>query len=166
VAYIAIASQLPPPTELRNRASTFETARILNRDGDLLYSLADPNAGNRTFVPLSRISQELIDATIATEDARFYTNPGFDPIAIARAVAQAAQEGEVVSGASTITQQVARALLLDEDERTEISFRRKVKEIVLAAELYRTYSKNEILELYLNEINYGNLAYGIEAASH
>jgi membrane peptidoglycan carboxypeptidase len=146
IVYIAIAGQLPPPTELRNRASTFETAQILNRDGDLLYSLADPNAGNRTYVPLEDISQDLIDATIATEDARFYTNPGFDPIAIGRAVLQAAQEGEVVSGASTITQQVARALLLDEDERTEISFSRKVKEIVLAAEINRTYSKEEILE--------------------
>ena len=166
VVYIAIASQLPPPSELRSRASTFETAQILNRDGDLLYSLADPNAGNRTFVPLALISQDLIDATIATEDARFYTNPGFDPIAIARAVVQAAQEGQVVSGASTITQQVARALLLDEDERTEVTFQRKVKEIVLAAELNRTYTKDEILEIYLNEINYGNLAYGIEAAAN
>lgn len=165
VVYIVIANQLPLPGELRSRASTFETAQILNRDGDLLYSLADPNAGNRTFVPLDQISQDLIDATIATEDARFYTNPGFDPIAIVRAVVQAAQEGEVVSGASTITQQVARALLLDEEERTEVTFQRKVKEIVLAAEINRTYSKDDILEIYLNEINYGNLAYGIEAAA-
>ncbi|MCA9935173.1 MAG: transglycosylase domain-containing protein, partial [Anaerolineales bacterium] len=105
------------------------------------------------------------EATIATEDARFYTNPGFDPIGIARAIVQAAQEREFVSGASTITQQLVRALLLSEDERTERTFRRKVREIILAAEISRTYSKEEILELYLNEIYYGNLAYGIEAAA-
>ncbi len=163
--YITIASQLPLPSELRERASTFETAQILDRNGRVLYSLADPTTGNRSYVPLSRIDQDLENATIATEDARFYTNPGFDPLAITRAVYQAALEGEVVSGASTITQQLARALLLDEDERTQRTFSRKVKEIVLAAELFRTYPKEEILELYLNEIYYGNRSYGIEAAA-
>jgi 1A family penicillin-binding protein len=163
--YLVVASQLPKPSELRNRASTFETARILDRDGGTLYSLTDPNMGDRTFVSLGEIDLDLQRATIATEDERFYTNPGFDPLAIARAVMQAAQEGEVVSGASTITQQLARALLLDEDERTQRTFSRKVKEIILAAELFRTYPKDEILELYLNEIYYGNRAYGIEAAA-
>ncbi|HNS40638.1 MAG TPA: transglycosylase domain-containing protein, partial [Promineifilum sp.] len=67
---------------------------------------------------------------------------------------------------STITQQLVRATLLDEDERTQRSYRRKVRELILAAEISRTYSKEEILELYLNEIYYGNLAYGIEAASN
>ncbi len=163
--YISIARQLPPASELRGAASTFETARIYDRAGNLLYSLADPNAGNRTYVPIDQIAPDLINATIATEDSRFYTNPGFDLIGIARAVWQATQEGALVSGASTITQQLARAVLLDEEERTQRTFTRKVKEIVLAAELNRTYSKNDILELYLNEINYGNRAYGIEAAA-
>ena len=163
--YIVIASQLPQPSELRSRASTFETARIYDRDGGILYSLTDPNMGDRTFVSLDEIDTDLQQATIATEDERFYTNPGFDPLAIGRAIIQAAQEGEVVSGASTITQQLARALLLDEDERTQRTFNRKVKEIILAAELFRTYPKDEILELYLNEIYYGNRAYGIEAAA-
>ncbi|GAB4150625.1 MAG: hypothetical protein Fur0021_13460 [Candidatus Promineifilaceae bacterium] len=163
--YISIARQLPPPSKLRGAASTFETARIYDRAGNLLYSLADPNAGNRTYVPIDQIAPDLINATIATEDSRFYTNPGFDLIGIARAIWQATQEGAFVSGASTITQQLARALLLDEEERTQRTFTRKVKEIVLAAELNRTYSKNDILELYLNEINYGNRAYGIEAAA-
>ncbi len=165
VGYIALASQLPPPSELRNRASSFETAQILDREGRVLYSLADPTTGNRTYVPLSRIDEDLQLATIATEDARFYTNPGFDPPAILRAIIRAAQEGEAAGGASTITQQLARALLLDEEERAQVTFSRKVKEIILAAELFRTYSKEEILELYLNEINYGNRAYGIEAAA-
>jgi 1A family penicillin-binding protein len=165
VGYVAIASQLPPPSELRGRASTFETAQILDRDGQVLYSLADPTTGNRTFAPLEQIDEDLQRATIATEDARFYTNPGFDPVAISRAIVQAAREGEAVSGASTITQQLARALLLDEEERTQRTFSRKVKEIILAAEIFRTYPKDEILELYLNEIYYGNRAYGIEAAA-
>jgi len=165
IGYSLIARTLPNPAELRARASDFETARIYDRDGNLLYSLADPNMGNRTYVPLTRIAPALINATIATEDARFYENPGFDIFGIGRAVIQAAQEREFVSGASTITQQLVRAVLLDEDERAERTFRRKIREIILAAEISRTYAKDEILELYLNEIYYGNLAYGIEAAS-
>ncbi|MCB0033327.1 MAG: transglycosylase domain-containing protein, partial [Anaerolineales bacterium] len=167
IGYVIIASDLPPVTELRNRASTFETARIYDRNGDLLYSLEDPNQGNRTYVTIDQISQNLIDATVATEDSRFWENPGFDPIGITRAIITAATEGDAYAGggASTITQQLARALLLDEEERTSRDFSRKVREIILAAEMTRTYSKEEILELYLNEINYGNRAYGIEAAA-
>ena len=86
--------------------------------------------------------------------------------ALTRAVVMAVREGEAAAGTSTITQQLVRAVLLDEDERTERSYRRKVREIILAAEISRTYEKNEILELYLNEIYYGNLAYGIEAVSY
>ncbi|MFQ5436533.1 MAG: transglycosylase domain-containing protein, partial [Anaerolineae bacterium] len=165
IGYRAIARDLPEPTELLANVSTFETARIYDRDGREIFSLADPNAGNRTRISLDDISPYLVQATIATEDSRFYENPGFDPVGIARAVWQAAQEREFVSGASTITQQLVRAVLLDEQERTEVTFRRKVREIILAAELSRTYEKDLILELYLNEIYYGNLAYGIEAAA-
>ena len=165
IAYASVANDLPELGDLKAQASDFETARIYDRNGQILYSLADPNAGNRTYVPLSAISQDLIDATIATEDSRFYTNPGFDPIGILRAVYQAAREGEFVSGASTITQQLVRAIVLDDEERTQRTFNRKVREIILSAEIYRRYEKDEILELYLNEIYYGNLAYGIEAAA-
>ena len=165
VGFRLIARDLPSPAELEARASDFETARIYDRNGNLLYSLADPTTGNRTRVALDQISPYLIQATIATEDARFYENPGFDPLSIGRAIYQAAGEGEFVSGASTITQQLVRAVLLDEEERTQRTFRRKVREIILAAELSRTYDKDEILEIYLNEIYYGNRAYGIEAAA-
>jgi 1A family penicillin-binding protein len=165
LGYSIIARGLPSPAELRASASDFETARIFDREGQLLYSLADPNMGNRTYVTLDNIALDLQNATIATEDARFYENPGFDVIGIGRAIVQAAQEREIVSGASTITQQLVRAVLLEEDERTQRTFNRKVREIILAAEVGRLYSKEEILELYLNEIYYGNLAYGIEAAS-
>ncbi len=165
IGYNVIASDLPPVTELNNRVSTFETARLYDRNGNEIFSLADPTTGNRTRVSLDQISQNLINATIATEDSRFYENLGFDTIAIARAILQAAREGEAVSGASTITQQVVRATLLEEDERTERTFRRKVREIILAAEMNLEYEKDDILEIYLNEIYYGNLAYGIEAAA-
>ncbi len=166
VGYSLVARDLPRPSELRGRASTFETARIYDRNGQLLYALADPNAGNRTYVPLDRISPLLVQATIATEDKRFYENPGFDVLALTRAIVTAARDQQAVAGTSTITQQLVRAVLLEEDERTERSYRRKVREIILAAEISRTYEKNEILELYLNEIYYGNLAYGIEAAAN
>ncbi|MFN2134947.1 MAG: transglycosylase domain-containing protein [Candidatus Promineifilaceae bacterium] len=165
IGYTAIARTLPSPVELSARASAFETVRIYDREGNLLYSQADPETGNRLYVPLEEISPQLIRATIATEDQRFFENPGFDVIGISRAVLQAARDQEPVSGTSTITQQLVRAVLLDEDERTERTFRRKVREIILAAEISRTYEKEEILELYLNEIYYGNLAYGIEAAA-
>lgn len=162
--YFAIARDLPPVESLRQHASQFETTRILDRTGGVLYEILDPNAGRRTYVPLEKISPNLIAATIATEDREYYNHPGFDPVAIARAFYQNYTSGEVVSGASTITQQLARMLLLPE-QRFEQSYERKAREIVLAAEITRRYSKDEILELYLNEANYGNLAYGIEAAA-
>ncbi|MCB8988356.1 MAG: transglycosylase domain-containing protein, partial [Ardenticatenaceae bacterium] len=165
VGYTSIARDLPSVSELEERVSSFETARIYDRYGSEIYALADPNTGNRTRVSLDEISPYLIQATIATEDSRFYENPGFDPIGLTRAIFQAMREGEQIAGTSTITQQLVRAVLLDEDERTERTARRKIREIILAAELARTYDKNTILELYLNEIYYGNLAYGIEAAS-
>ena len=163
--YYRIASDLPDITDLRNRASQFETTRILDRNGNVLYEILDPNAGRRTYVPLENISPYLVAATIATEDNEFYSHPGFNVFAIVRAFWQNYQSGETVSGASTITQQLARALLFTPEERTEQSYARKIREAVLAAEITRRYSKDEILELYLNEVYFGNLAYGVEAAS-
>ena len=163
--YFRIASELPSVDNLRQYASQFETTRIYDRNGNLIYEILDPNAGRRTYTPLDNISPYVIAATIAVEDKDFYTNPGFDPLAIIRALWQNYTSGEVVSGASTITQQLARTLLLSPEERSQVTTRRKAREIVLASEITRKYSKDEILELYLNEIYYGNLAYGIEAAA-
>ena len=131
----------------------------------MLYEILDPNAGRRTYVPLDRISPNLIAAIIATEDKEFYNHPGFDVVALLRALWQNYTTGGIASGASTITQQLARLLLLSPEERFEISVNRKAREIILAAELTRRYTKEDVLELYLNEIYFGNLAYGIEAAS-
>ncbi len=163
--YYSIAATLPSVSDLRQRSSQFETTRILDRNGDLLYEINDPNAGMRTYVPLSRISPNLVAATIATEDKDFYTHPGFDPYAILRAFWQNLTSGETVSGASTITQQLARAVLLTPQERSQESYGRKIREAILATEIERRYTKDEILELYLNEIYYGNLSYGAEAAA-
>lgn len=164
--YYSIAASLPTVGNLRQKASSFETTRIMDRNGGLLYEINDPNAGRRTYVSLDKISPYLIAATIATEDKEFYNHPGYDPVAIIRALLQNYLTGETVSGASTITQQLARTLLLSSEERNEKTVQRKAREIVLAAEITRKYTKEEILELYLNEIYYGNMAYGIEAASN
>jgi penicillin-binding protein 1C len=162
--YFSIASTLPSVEDLRSRASQFETTRILDREGNVLYEIIDPNAGRRTYVPLDKISPYLIAATIATEDKEFYNHPGFNPAAIARALWRNYTLDES-TGASTITQQLARNLLLSPAERQERTVERKAREIVLSAEITRRYSKDEILELYLNENYYGNRAYGIEAAA-
>lgn len=163
--YFRIASSLPDVTELRANAAKFETTRILDRNGNVLYEILDPNAGRRTYVPLEEISPYLIAATIATEDKDFFTNPGFDMWGMMRALYQNYTAGEITSGASTITQQLARALLLNPSERYEQSYQRKAREIVLAYQITQEYSKEEILELYLNENFYGNMAYGVQAAS-
>ncbi len=165
LGYFWIASRLPSADELRSRSFQFATTQILDRDGNLLWEIIDPTGGRRTTVTLSQISPDLLHATIATEDRFFYTNVGVDPIAIARALYYNMSEGEIVSGASTITQQLARNVLLSQNERAEQTMSRKLKEAVLAVEISRRYTKDQILEIYLNQIYYGNLAYGIEAAS-
>ena len=164
LGYIVLAAQLPSPDELRAREPNFASSQIFDRDGRLLHEIIDPTAGKRTYVPLSQISRDLQLATVATEDRNFYAHSGFDPIALARAIYYALQEREIVSGASTITQQVARNILLP-DEASERTASRKIKEIILATELTRRYSKDDILEIYVNNNNYGNLAYGIDAAA-
>ena len=163
--YYAIARTLPSVSDLRERASQFETTRILDRNGNVLYEIIDPNAGRRTYVSLEKISPYVVAATIATEDKDFYSHPGFDPWAIIRALWENYRTEGQGGGASTITQQLARNLLLSPEERVQRTYTRKAREIILAAEITRRYSKDEILELYLNENYYGNLAYGIEAAA-
>ncbi|RME06226.1 MAG: hypothetical protein D6803_07080 [Anaerolineae bacterium] len=163
--YWQIARDLPDPGDLRSRVSQFETTRILDRNGNLLYEILDPNAGRRTYVPLEEISPYLVAATLATEDKDFYNHPGFDPMAIVRAFWQNISSRETVSGASTITQQLVRTLFLSPEERARRTYMRKLREAILAAEVTRRYTKDEILEIYLNEVYYGNLAYGVEAAA-
>lgn len=155
---------LPSPDRLYEHAVAPST-RIYDRHGWLLYEILDPHGGAHTPVSLDEIPQACINATIATEDASFYANPGVDIWAIVRALWINLRGGEILSGGSTITQQLARNLLLSPEERAEVSLERKLREAILAWRLARTYSKDEILTLYLNESYYGNLAYGIEAAA-
>ena len=163
--YYRIAATLPPVDDLRQKASQFETTRILDRNGNVLYEILDPTAGRRSYVSMDNISPYLVAAIVATEDKGFYSHPGFDVTAIGRAFLQNYQGGETISGASTITQQLARMLLFSPEERSEITYMRKVREAILAAEITRRYTKDEILELYINDIYFGNLAYGVEAAA-
>ncbi|MEM7028320.1 MAG: transglycosylase domain-containing protein [Chloroflexota bacterium] len=165
LVYQYLLVDLPHPDQLYHRTSAVST-NIFDRNGVLLYQITDPHQGQHSPLSLSDIPQTCIDATISTEDVTFFNNPGFDTWAMLRALISNVQAGEIVSGASTITQQLARNLLFSPAERTEISLTRKFREIILAWRLTQTYSKDEILTLYFNETYYGNLAHGIGAASN
>ena len=141
----------------------FQTTYLYDRNGVQIAELFEE--GRRTWVALNRISPDLINATVATEDASFYDNIGIDPFRIAVAAWQNHKGGRVISGASTITMQLARNLFLGPEDRYNPNMDRKVLEVGLAQELTTRYTKAEILEMYLNLLNYGNLAYGPEAAA-
>jgi penicillin-binding protein 1A len=136
-----------------------ETSQVLAADGSVVTDL---HAGeNRDAVPLAQIPKRLQDAVVAIEDERFWFHAGVDLRAVARAAVENASEGRVAEGGSTITQQYVKNELLG-SERT---VRRKVQEASLAYHLEQRYSKERILELYLNTIYFGNGAYGVEAAA-
>src|SRR6202142_2010646 len=138
---------------------------ITDRNGRPLYDIIPSDAGRNAVLSFDHIPQCMKDATLAVEDKNFYSNPGIDLEGIVRALWIDIRGGGTIAGGSTITQQVARNLLLNQDERTELSLRRKLREVVLALELTGRYSKDDILALYLNQANYGGMSYGIEAAS-
>jgi penicillin-binding protein 1C len=161
VAYREVNDGLPNAAAIV--ADTVQTTRILDRNGTLLQEIADPDTGWRTFVPYDKISPYLIDATVAAEDATFWSHNGVEPIAIVRgALIMAGGSGS--SGASTITQQLVRSL-----NPTEIGFdvtpARKFREMLAAVALERAYSKHDIITMYVNQIFYGNRSYGVEAAA-
>ena len=161
-AYRQVNDSLPDAALVS--AETFQTTRIFDRNGELLQEIADPNYGGwRTFVTLDQVSQDAIDATVAAEDATFWTHPGIEPVAIARGFV-ITLGGRGTSGASTITQQLVRSL---HPERigTEVTYSRKFKEMLAAVAVERQFTKSDILTMYLNLIFYGNRSYGIEAAA-
>lgn len=139
--------------------------QILDRHGQLLYEVIQDEPGRNQPVTLDNIPQACIDATIATEDRSFYSNPGVSLRGVIRAMWINIRGGEVLSGGSTITQQVVRNLLLDPEESSERTLRRKLRESLLAYRLTNQASKDDILALYLNQTYYGNLSYGIGSAS-
>jgi 1A family penicillin-binding protein len=168
--YHTYSQDLPDPTQVRQHHPS-ETTRIYARDGEtLLYELVDPQGGRRTVVTLDRIPPVLKDATISVEDAGFYEHPGFDLRGIVRAAWLNYQNQEIVSGGSTITQQLVRTILLPPIEpgtqlTTRQRYERKLRELILAFQVSQHYSKDQILSMYLNEVYYGAQAYGVEAAA-
>ncbi|MBS1253092.1 MAG: Penicillin-binding protein 2D [Anaerolineales bacterium] len=142
---------------------SFQTTRIYDRRGKLLDEVY--GEGRRSWVALDEVPEALKQATIATEDQTFYRNSGVDPLAIGRAALQNFQAGTIVSGGSTITQQLVRLIVFPYAERVKKTMSRKVNESLLATRLTRMWSKDKILEAYLNEIYYGHQAYGVAAAA-
>jgi membrane peptidoglycan carboxypeptidase len=163
VAYAALyLAPLPAPPSPRPLP---ESTKLLDREGRTLYESAGPADAHYTYVALEEIPQRLKQAVIATEDASFYSHPGVDGAATLRAAFTNVRHGELRSGGSTITQQLARNLYFDPRERVSTSPLRKLREALLALRLDRSLSKEEILERYLNRAYFGNLAYGVEAAA-
>ncbi len=156
-AFTILPRSLPSVTALETFQPLAGT-KVYDDNDEIITEL---HVERRIFVPLAHIPQTLRDAVIATEDRRFYSHFGVDPIGIARAVWQNYRRGRIVEGGSTITQQLTKVLFLTPDKSLE----RKIKEAVLALELERRYSKDRILEMYLNQVYFGNGAYGVEAAA-
>jgi penicillin-binding protein 1A len=140
------------------RSPNGQSVEIRGADNVVLASLG-PSYGE--WLPYATIPQTMKDAMIAVEDRRFYSHPGIDPIGMARSVVVNLRAGRNVQGASTITQQLARNVFLTSNK----TFARKGREIILALALERRFTKEAILELYLNRVYFGGGAYGIDAAS-
>lgn len=165
--YNSYAAQLPDTSVIEQKQDDFQTVRIFDRTGEqLLYESVDPRPfrGDRTFMPLGEMSPWVYKAAVALEDRNFWDNPGVNVRGLLRAFASNVQGG-AVQGGSSITQQLIKNVIIAPEERTQQSYARKIKEVILALEVTRRYPKEKILEWYLNYNFYGNLAYGVEAAS-
>jgi 1A family penicillin-binding protein len=155
--YFVILRGLPSPQNLTTRQIEVST-KIYDRKGNLLYKIYKDK--NRTVISLDQIPPHVRLATLAAEDAEFYDHPGFSLRGISRAFFANLRSGNL-QGGSTITQQLVKNALLT-PEKTLV---RKVKEIILSVRVEMTFSKDEILEMYLNEVSFGGTSYGIEEAS-
>lgn len=156
IVLLAVAKDLPKPDRVV-RVEGFST-KILDRNGEVLYNIfADQR---RTPISISEIPNYLKYATIAVEDKNFYTHKGFDPTGILRAAYNIFIYHKL-QGGSTLTQQLVKNTLLT----TQRTLPRKIKEFILAIQIESRYSKDQILQMYLNESPYGGTAWGVEAAS-
>lgn len=155
--YLFVLKDIPRATQLGS-TSRPQSSKIYDRNGHLLYTMY--TGRNQSFIPLSDIPKHLQQATIAIEDRNFYKHGAIDIQGIVRALLVNLSE-ERVEGGSTLTQQLVKSSLLT-PERT---IQRKVKEITLSFIVEAIYSKNKILEMYLNQVAYGGTAYGVDAAS-
>ncbi|MBI4136695.1 penicillin-binding protein [Candidatus Roizmanbacteria bacterium] len=159
VLYFFVLRELPTPTKLYNYEETPLATRIYDRNGELLYEIFAEQ--NRTLVTKEQIPQHVKDATVAIEDKDFYKHLGINPVGgILRAIKDSILKGQV-QGGSTITQQLIKNTLLTPERTVE----RKIKEAILAIWADLIYSKEQILELYLNTVPYGGTAWGIDAAA-
>lgn len=153
-----ILRDLPDPNNLNQRNLSVST-KIYDRDGELLYQIYKDE--NRSLVKLADLPDTVIYSTLAAEDAEFFDHPGVSFKGITRATIKNITEGKLTGG-STITQQLIKNTLLTPEK----TIQRKLKEVVLALEVEQIYSKQEILEMYLNEVSYGSTAYGIKEAAN
>ncbi|MFC1749861.1 penicillin-binding protein [Pseudomonadota bacterium] len=154
---IVLSISLPNVHDL-DKLTDAQSTTIYDREGNVLY--VKHGGENRQYVAYDKMSQSIIDATVAIEDDNYWNHPGFDPIGIMRAFVNNLTGGSQ-QGGSTITQQYIKNAFLS-SERT---YTRKLKELILAVQLEQAYDKEQILELYLNKIPYGNNAYGTEKAA-
>jgi penicillin-binding protein 1A len=160
IAVLVTMASLPGFSDMMQKPAG-QTVRVHAADGTVLVTLG-PSYGD--WLPYDRIPPVMRDAIIAVEDRRFYSHPGIDPIGIARMFYVAKRlhdEGRRLQGGSTITQQIARNIFLS----NTYSYGRKFREIILALAMERKFSKQQILELYLNRVYFGGGAYGLDAAS-
>ena len=155
--YFFILRSLPSPTKLSNNTGSY-SSQIYDRNGKLLYTLYGDR--NQTFVPLSKIPKDMQEATISIEDKDFYRHGAVDFRGITRA-AYSIFVHKQIEGGSTLTQQLVKNSLLSPEQ----TIQRKVKEVILAFATEIMYSKNQILEMYLNQVPYGGTSYGVEAGA-
>jgi len=149
-----VLKDLPSVSDLATRSQPVST-KIYDRNGILLYTIYKDY--NRTPIPLSEIPVQVRLSTLAIEDAEFYSHPGFSLRGIARALYKNWKKGQITGG-STITQQLVKNTLLTPEK----TLTRKLKEIILAIKVEKTFTKDQIFQMYLNEVGYGSTAYGIQ----
>ncbi|MDD2823250.1 MAG: penicillin-binding protein [Candidatus Daviesbacteria bacterium] len=156
---VYFSTQVPSPEQLTNRVIA-QSTKIYDRNGELLYDIFQNE--NRTSIKLSDVPDSVKKATISIEDKDFYKHQGFSLLGITRSLFDLIIHRQIEGGGSTLTQQLVKNALLT----NETSFIRKIKEFILAVQVERVYTKDQILEMYLNEIPYGGTAYGIESAAN
>lgn len=156
--FVAIARSEIDSFEDLKASPNGQMIRIRAADGTVIQSLG-PSFGR--WLTINQLPSEMKDAMVAVEDRRYYMHPGVDPIGITRSFYARAVQGRWTQGGSTITQQLARNIYLNSNKE----FGRKIREIILALAMETKFSKDQILELYLNKVYFGGGAYGIDAAS-
>ena len=161
-----LQNSLPSPDELVNRTSD-QSTQIFDRNGQLLYTVYGDQ--NREFVPIDQIPDHTKWAVLAAEDIEFYQHKGLDYAGIVMSFVQNLRKGTIVRGASTITQQLVKNTILYDilgDEIYQQTYSRKIKEILVTMQVEQTFTKDQILQMYMNEIPLGGVNYGFQAAAH